>query len=141
MDEKQIKHLLETIERLLGNPLEADDSEIEALLAEFGEDQNPAQVVFDLAASAARTYRLNGASVPPHVLEAIRSTKALLFGEDIDTANADTIIDTALSPYLGPTTSVSCAFHNRKKHTEKDRELLDRLANEVRKDWREDGKK
>ena len=138
MNEKQIRAIIRAIERLMGNPLEADAREVEALFAEFGEGKDPAQSVFDLASKAAEKYRLEGANVPAHVAEALKSTKRILSGVDTELANPQSVIDAVLNPVLGPVQEVSCAFRNRKERTEKDRELLEKLSGEVKKDWSED---
>jgi len=141
MDEKEIRSLLKAIDRLLGDPLQADAQEVETLFTEFGEGRNPAQSVFDLASRAAQKYRLEGKRVPPHVEEALRSTKGTLSGESEQSASPAKIIDAALSPLIGPVQDVSYAFRNRKERTEKDSSLLEKLSGEVKRDWSEDKNK
>jgi hypothetical protein len=135
MEENRIRALIKAIERLMGNPLEGDAREVEALFAEFGEGQNPAQSVFELASKVAREYRLEGAAVPTHVTEALNFTKRALSGEATVEMKPESIIDAVLNPILGPVQQVSFAFRNRKENTAKDRELLERLSDEVKKDW------
>jgi len=141
MDEKEIRALIKAIDRLLGDPLQADAREVETLFTEFGEGRNPAQSVFDLAFSAAQKYRLEGQSVPAHVTEALHSTKRVLSGESEHSVSPASIIDAALSPLLGPVQDVSYAFRNRKERTEKDSTLLEKLSGEVKRDWSEDKNK
>lgn len=141
MKEKQIKALLSTIEQILGNPIEADPGEVDALFAEFGDGKAPAQSVFDLASSAAQKYRLEGKVVPPHVAEALRSVKKSLYAHSADSVEAESVIDEALHPIFGPVSEVSLAFRNRKERTEHDANLLEGLSNEVKRDWSEDKSK
>ena len=49
MNENKIKALIKAIDRLLGDPLQADAREIESLFAEFGEGRNPAQSPHSIA--------------------------------------------------------------------------------------------
>lgn len=138
MKEKQIKAFLNAIERTLGNPIEADPDEVDTLYAEFGDGKAPAQSVFDLASKAAQKYRLEGKVVPPHVAEALRSVKKSLHAQSTDSVNAASVIDEVLRPIFGPVSEVSLAFRNRKERTENDANLLERLSNEVKRDWSED---
>jgi hypothetical protein len=136
MDEKEIKVLISCVECMLGNPLDADPAEIDALFTEFGDGRNPAQTVFDLASKAAQKYRLAGQTVPVHVAEALDFTKRALSGTSLE--SADTLIDALLNPILGPVQEVSYAFRNRKESTQKDEELLEKLSGELKKDWSKD---
>ena len=134
MDEKEARALVKAINQLLGEPLQADTRELDALFAEFGEGRNAAQSVFDLASKAAQKYRLEGRSVPAHLAEALDATKRAI----LESADAVDVIDDALNPMLGPVEEVSYAFRNRKERTERDTNLLERLSGEVKKDWSED---
>jgi hypothetical protein len=141
MDEKQIKTLLKAIDRLLGDPLAADASEVDALFAEFGEERNPAQIVANLAAKAAQQHRLSGAVVPVHLAEALKAARRSLGRENADEIDAVGVIDKVLNPILGPVEQVSYAFRNRKERTAKDSDLLERLSGEVKRDWSKDKQK
>lgn len=141
MEEKEIKALIRAIDQLLGDPLRADAREIESLFAEFGEGRNPVQSVFDLAARAAQQYRLAGAAVPAHVAEALKSLKKSLHGETMDALSAVDVISEVLSPISGPVQEVSCSFRNRRERTQKDTDLLEKLSDEVKRDWSEDKEK
>lgn len=135
MEERRIRALIKAIEQLMGNPLEAGAQEVEALFAEFGGGKNPAEAVNELASEVARKYRMEGAPVPTHVAEAVNFTKRALSGEGTIEMEPERIIDAVLNPILGPVQQVSFAFRNRKGSTEKDRELLEKLSGEVKKDW------
>ena len=141
MDEKQIKALIKTIEQTMGNPIEADAREIDALFAEFGDGKAPAQSVFDLASQAAQKYRLEGKAVPIHVAEALNAARKVVSGESLDVANADNVIDPLFTPILGPVQEVSYAFRNRKERTPKDADLLEKLSGDVKRDWSGDKEK
>ena len=141
MDEKEIKALIRSIERIMGNPIEADAGEVDALFAEFGDGRTPAQSVFGLASRAAQKYRLEGKTIPIHVAEALNSTRRALSGESLDPVNTDSVIDAVLKPIVGPVQWVSYAFRNRKERTEKDTNLLEELSSEVKRDWSEDEEK
>lgn len=138
MDEKEIKALIKAIDQLLGDPLQPDARELEALFAEFGEGRNPAQLVFASAARAAQQYRLEGGAVPTHVAEALKSAKMSLLGESTDALDTVDVINEALNPISGPVLEVSYAFRNRKGRTQKDTNLLERLSGELKRDWTED---
>jgi len=141
MDEKQIKALIKSIEQIMGNPIEADAREIDALFAEFGNGKAPAQSVFDLASQAAQKYRLEGKTVPIHVTEALNSARKAVSGESLENADTDSVIESALNPILGPVQEVSYAFRNLKERTPKDTELLEKLSGDVKRDWSEDKEK
>lgn len=136
MDEKQIKSLVSSIERILGNPIEADAREIDVLFAEFAVGKDANQIVFDLASKAAQKYRLEGEQVPAHVTEALNGTKKVLQRQEADTAVS--IVDSLLNPILGPVEQVSYAFRNRRERTVRDADLLEELSNDVKKDWSKD---
>jgi len=78
--------------------------------------------------------------VPVHVQAALRATKEV----DLDQANPSQLqqmIDAVKKPLLGPTQSVSHAYRNRKgKLSDKDSQILEELEDEVKMDWREEGK-
>jgi hypothetical protein len=135
MEEKRIRALIKAMERLMGDPLRADTREVEALFAEFGEGKNPAESMHELASEVAQKYRLEGTVVPTHVAEALNFTKRALSGEATMEMKPESIIDAVLNPILGPVQQVSFAFRNRKECTAKDRELLEKLSGEVKKDW------
>jgi hypothetical protein len=141
MNEKQIKALIKSIEQIMGNPIEADAREIDALFAEFGDGKAPAQSVFDLASQAAQKYRLEGKTVPIHVTEALNAARRAVSGESLEVANADSVIDSLFNPILGPVQEVSYAFRNRKECTPKDADLLEKLSGDVKRDWSEDKEK
>src|SRR5258708_7897303 len=133
MNENKIKALIKAIDRLLGDPLQADAREIESLFAEFGEGRNPAQSLYDLATKAAQQYRLSDAAVPAHVADALKSVKKLLHGEDLDALSAGDVVNKVLNPILGPVREVSYAFRNRRERTSKDSALLEKLSDEVKR--------
>jgi hypothetical protein len=139
VNEKEIKALVESIERVLGNPLEADSAEIDALFSEFGDDKNPAKTVFDLAAKAAQNYRLRDQAVPVHVVEALNFTKGVLSGNNPESAAK--VIDALMNPFFGPVQQISYAFRNRTENTKHDEELLEKLSRELQKDRSEDNEK
>jgi hypothetical protein len=141
MDEKQLKAFVKAVDQLMGNPLEANPKEVEALYAEFCSGQDPAQSVYDLAAEAARNYRLQGAPVPAHVAEALNFTKRRITGGDLETSNPSSIVEAALNPIVGPVQQVSQSFRNRTRETPNDRKLLEKLSDEVKEDWSEDKEK
>jgi hypothetical protein len=141
MNEKQIKALIKSIERIVGNPIEADAREVDALFAEFGDGKARSQSVFDLVSRAAQKYRLEGKAVPIHVTEALNSARRGVSGESLETADTDSVIDSVLNPILGPVQEVSYAFRNRKERTPKDTDLLEKLSGDVKRDWSEDKEK
>lgn len=141
MDEKQIKALIKSIEQVMGNPIEADACEIDALFTEFGDGKAPAQSVFDLASQAAQKYRLEGKAVPIHVAEALNATRKAISGESMEVANTDSVIESLFNPILGSVQEVSFAFRNRKERTPKDADLLEKLSDDVKRDWSEDKEK
>jgi hypothetical protein len=133
-----MKALIKAVEQLMGNPLEADATEVDTLYAEFCSGQDPNQSIFDLAAEAAKGYRLKGVPVPVHVVEALNFTKRRTAGVDMETSDPNAIIEVALKPIVGPVQQVSAAFRNRTKQTDNDRQLLERLSDDVKKDWSEE---
>jgi hypothetical protein len=139
MDEKEIKALINCVERILGNPLDADPAELDALFAEFGDGRNPAQTVSDLASKAAQKYRLAGQTVPVHITEALNFTKRALSATGLE--STDTLIDALLNPIRGPVQEVSYSFRNRKERTQNDEELLEKLSRELKRDWSKDKEK
>jgi hypothetical protein len=141
MQEKQLKAFIRAIEQLMGNPLEADAQEVDALYAEFSSGQDPAQSLYDLAAEAARKYRLQGLPVPAHIVEALKFTKRGITGCGLETLDPTSIIEMALNPIVGAVQHVSGAFRNRTRETANDRRLLEQLSDEVKRDWSEESEK
>jgi hypothetical protein len=131
---------MKALKQFLGDPLQADADEVISLFAEFCGESDPARSMYELAAKAARMYRLAGKDIPPHVAEALASTKKILSGDQLPEKNADRIIDEVLQPMLGPSIEVSCAYHRRTTHTDADKKLLETLSEEVKQDWNKDGK-
>lgn len=141
MEEKEIRAFINAIDRLLGDPLRADANEVEALFAELGEGRDPTTSLLDLASLVAKEYRLRGETVPAHVAAAVQALKKVPAGELAGAPTPATIIDAVLNPISGPVQEVSYAFRNRKERTDKDGDLLERLSDELKKDWSEGDKK
>jgi hypothetical protein len=138
MNEKEIKALVKAIEQLFGNPIDAEDQEVDAIYADFAPEIDPAKRVFEVASKAAQKYRLEGKTVPAHVLAALSWTRRKLFGESVDAADPRSIIEALLTPTRGPVEQVSFAYRNRKECSKKDRELLEKLSRKLREDWSEE---
>src|SRR5260370_39595178 len=142
MEEKEIRAVINAIDRLLGDPVRAAANEVAALFAAFGEGRDPTKSVFDLASLVAKEYRLRGETVPAHVAAALQAFKKKVpAGEVASAATPATIIDAVLNPISGPVQEVSYAFRNRKERTDKDGDLLERRSDELKKDWSEGDKK
>src|SRR5882762_7855876 len=135
MEEKEIRAFINAIDRLLGDPLRADANEVEALFADLGEGKDPTQMVADLASRVAKEYRLRGETVPAHIAAALHASRKAAPGDSAETATPASIIDSVLNPISGPIREVSYAFRNRKEKTVKDGDLLEKLSEEVKKDW------
>ena len=119
MNEKQIKALIKSIEQIMGNPIEADAREIDALFAEFGDGKAPAQSVFDLASQAAQKYRLEGKTVPIHVTEALNAARRAVSGESLEVANADSVINSFVySDSWASSRGVLCVSESQGTHAE-----------------------
>jgi hypothetical protein len=136
MDEKQIRAFIKAIERIIGNPIEADPEEFQSLFGDSVGEIESAKLVYDIASRAAQKHRLAGTQVPDHVAQALKSMKAVL-GESGD-EGASAIVESALRPFAGPVEEVRCNFRNMKIRTQSDRALLEKLAEEVKKDWTKD---
>jgi len=98
-------------------------------------------MVADLASRVAKEYRLRGETVPAHIAAALQASRKAAPGDSAETATPASIIDSVLNPISGPVREVSYAFRNRKEKTVKDGDLLEKLSEEVKKDWSEDDKK
>jgi ribosomal protein S19E (S16A) len=85
-----------------------------------------------MAQDAARTYRLRGENVPHHV-QAILDATSVRSIEETKPSEMKNIIESLLNPK--PSRGVRQSFAFRKKQgdriSEKDRQLLDRLAGEI----------
>lgn len=136
MDEKQIRAFIKAIERIFGDPIEADPEEFQSLFGDSVGDIESAKVVYDIACRAAQKHRLAGTQVPDHVAQALTSMKTVL-GESGE-GGANAIVESALRPFAGPVEEVRCDFRNMKTRTPSDRALLEKLAEEVKKDWTKD---
>ncbi|MEE8587155.1 MAG: hypothetical protein V3T83_20125 [Acidobacteriota bacterium] len=130
--------LVNAIERLLGDPMQADEEEVNQLFAEFGQGIDPRRRVYEISARSARKHRLEKGAVPVHVKAALEASKEV----DLDQANPSQlqqIIDSVKKPLLGPAQSVSYAYRNRQGElSDRDNEALEDLADEVKMDWREE---
>ena len=135
MEEKQIRALTKAIERLIGNPLEAGTQEVEELFAEIGGGMDPSERLHGLVSAVARECRLEGASLPSHVAEALKFTRRALSLEASTEIAQRSVVDALLNPIVGPVQQVSFAFRNRRGSSAKDRALLEGLSNELKRDW------
>jgi len=135
-DGKRAEALAKAIERMLGNTNEADKSEVDALFSELSEGIDPRQRVYELATKAAQGYRLQNKPLPAHVQEALKATEPFHSADSADSTILQEIVETALSPMLGPAQSVSYAWHRRIEDSEKDRKIMDVLSSELQDDWK-----
>lgn len=124
------------MERLL-EPIEA--AEIDEWFAEFGKGIDPKEEIQRLASKAAQKYRLRGEKVPAHVQAALEATRDVLL-EAADVPTLRRVLNKLKQPMKGPTTDVSFAYRNLKGQSQKDRDVLESLRDEVEEDWSKEAK-
>jgi hypothetical protein len=127
------------ISSLLGDPASMEELEIEAA---FDELRGPADIIqqtIDIAEDAAKTYRVSGRPVPDHLQAALKALKGTVDLERAPQSVLTNIVETALAPFCGPVERVAYSYRELTKKNEKDREVLESLADEVKGDWGKEG--
>lgn len=128
------KKILNLIDNLLGNPDDLPEEELDALYEQISPKRDPKEWVRSIAQEAARSYRLKQQAVPNHVQAVLDSTSEHSI-QDAKPSQMKNLIDSLLGPNPQPNFQASIAFRKRpgSKLSEKDRELLDGLVDEIEK--------
>jgi hypothetical protein len=131
-DRLKRKKLLNLMDDLFGRPEELPEEELDALYQQISPQRDPREWIRSMAQDAARSYRLKGQNVPHHVQAILDATSERSI-QDAKPSEMKNLIDSLLSPKPPRKSRPSFAFRKKPgdKLSEKDRELLDRLASEI----------
>jgi len=126
------KKVLNLIDNLLGKPEELPEEELDALYKQISPERDPKEWIRSMAQETARNYRLRGENVPYHV-QAMLDASSERSIQNTKPSEMKNLIESLLDPK--PARKVRQSFVFRKKSgqklSEKDRDLLDRLAIEI----------
>jgi hypothetical protein len=133
-DDKGLKRkkVLNLIDKLFGRPEELPEQELNALYQQISPERDPKEWIRSMAQETARTYRLRQENVPYHV-QAILDASSERSIQDIKPSEMKNLIESLLAPKPARKVRQSFAFRKKsgEKLSEKDRDLLDRLASEI----------
>jgi hypothetical protein len=135
---KRAEEIAVFTEKLFGRVEEMREEEVDALYEEFAGGEDAAKLLYDLASKAAQQYRLKGGQVPLHVQAALDATRQDADLERCKPSKLREIIENVTALFRGPVREISYAYRTKKGFCEKDRQILDDLAEEVKKDWEKD---
>jgi hypothetical protein len=131
-DRLKRKKVLNLIDKLIGRPEELPEEELNALYQQISPERDPKEWIRSMAQETARTYRLRGENVPYHVQAILDATSERSI-QDTKPSEMKNLIESLLDPK--PPRRIRQSFAYRKKSgeklSEKDRDLLDRLASEI----------
>jgi hypothetical protein len=126
------KKLLNLVDKLFGTPDELPEKELDALYDQINPERDSNDWIRSMALDAAKSYRLRGENVPHHVQAILDATSEPSI-QDTKPSEMKNLIESLLSPRLPRKVRQSFAFRKKSgtKLSDKDRELLDRLAREI----------
>ncbi len=139
--EKPLKKGPETefIEKLFGDVASLSDEELDILYESIAPGVDAGAVVQELAQQAAAKYRMQNKVPPEHVLAFLRATGVKTL-EGVKAGALRKIIDSLTGPAKGPVEDLAFSYRNRKGLSDRDKNKVDDLAQELNEDW-EEGKK
>jgi hypothetical protein len=126
----------EFIDKLFGDAAGLSDEDLDILYASVAPGVDAGAVVRELAEQAALKYRTQNKVPPDHVLAALRATGAKSL-EGTKTPVLRKIVEALTGPAKGPVGDLAFSWRNRKGFSEKDKNNVDALAEELNEDWEE----
>jgi hypothetical protein len=129
----------EFIDKLFGDAAGLSDEDLDILYESMAPGVDAGAAVRELAEQVAAKYRTQNKVPPEHVLACLRATGAKTL-EGAKTPVLKKIIESLTGPAKGPVEDLAFSYRNRKGFSERDKNNVDELAEELGEDW-EDGEK
>jgi hypothetical protein len=129
----------EFTDKLFGDAANLSDEELDILYESMAPGVDAGAAVRELAEQVAAKYRTQNKVPPEHVLACLRATGAKTL-EGTKTPVLKKIIESLTGPAKGPVEDLAFSYRNRKGFSERDKNNVDELAEELGEDW-EDGEK
>lgn len=124
----------EFIDKLFGDAANLSDEELDLLYEEVAPGVDAGAAVRELAEQVAAKYRTQNKVPPDHVLACLRATGAKTL-EGTKTPVLKKIIESLTGPAKGPVGDLAFSYRNRKGFSERDKNNVDELAEELGEDW------
>jgi hypothetical protein len=126
----------EFIEKLFGDVANLSDEELDLLFESCAPGTNAAQAAHVVAERVATRYRQQNKVPPKHVLECLKTTAAPTL-EGAKSSKLKQIIDSLKAPFTAPVWDPAAAYRNRKEQSERDKDGVKELDDELGEDWEE----
>jgi hypothetical protein len=129
----------EFIDKLFGDAASLSDQELDILYESMAPGVDAGAEVRELAEQVAAKYRTQNKVPPEHVLACLRATGTKTL-EGTKTPVLKKIVKALTGPAKGPVEDLAFSYRNRKGFSDRDKNNVDELAEELSEDW-EDGEK
>lgn len=129
----------EFIEKLFGDVASLSDEELDLLFESVAPGVNAAQAARDVAEKVATRYRKQKKVPPKHLLECLKTTAAPTL-EDAKSSKLKEILDSLKAPFTAPVWDPAAAYRNLKGQSERDKDGVKELDDELGEDWERDQK-
>lgn len=126
----------EFIEKLFGDVASLSEEELDLLFESIAPGVNAAQAARDAAERVATRYRQQNRVPPKHVLECLKTTVAPTL-EGAKSSKLKEIIGSLTAPFTAPVWDPAAAYRNLKGHSERDKDGVKELDDELGEDWGE----
>jgi hypothetical protein len=136
--EKQPKLEPDILDQLFGDPSGLPDDELDRLFTTLVPGSDPAASIRNAAEAAAVKYRLQNKLPPDHVQAALDRTRETKTIDNLPPSKPAEIVAAIKSPFTGAVYDHAFAYRNRDGELdEHDQAIIDRLADELERDWEE----
>jgi len=125
--------VVEFLQRLFGEVTELNDEELDLLYSSVAPGQSPTESLYLIAERAATHYRKQGKVPPEHVQAALAATRP----QPTPGETKQSFLEKLAAPFTGPVSDPAFAHRGLKEITAEDRDILERLSDELRQDWKE----
>jgi hypothetical protein len=126
----------EFIDKLFGDVANLSNEELDILYESMAPGVDAGAAVRELAEQVAAKYRTQNKVPPEHVLACLRATGAKTL-EGTKTPVLKKIVEALTGPAKGPVEDLAFSYRNRKGFSERDKNNVDELAEELSEDWEE----
>lgn len=123
------------VRRLFGDVAEISDEEVDFLYDSLSSGESASSMVYRAAEKAAIEYRKRGIVPPDHIQAALEATRAPKGLEGARESFLKNVIERLGQPVTGPVGDPAYSYRNLKEMTEKDRQTLDELTEELQRNW------
>ena len=131
------------LDRLFGNVDELASEDLDILFETVAPEEDTARRIRALAEKAAGEYQKQNKITPEHVRSALAATRQGTSLAGADKSTLRKIVGQLLQPVRGPVHDPAFAYRSLKEDevTEQDRDILNELEEELKKDWLDDEEK